>query len=124
MSKHTAEPWEVLEAEDDKNYLRIRGTVWGARYKIANVVWPRHSTSAQKLEEKETLANATRIVECVNACVGMADPSEDIATLKRQREQLLAALVNMILFSKHTKTNAIALNHATSLVSEIKSGAS
>ena len=36
--------------------------------------------------------NATRIVECVNACAGMSDPAEDIATLKRQRDELTASL--------------------------------
>ena len=33
--------------------------------------------------------NATRIVECVNACAGMSDPAEEIAALKRQYDELL-----------------------------------
>ena len=33
--------------------------------------------------------NATILVACVNACAGMSDPAEDIATLKRQRDELL-----------------------------------
>lgn len=37
-------------------------------------------------------ANANRIVACVNACAGMADPASEIAALKAQRDELLAAL--------------------------------
>ena len=84
MSKHTPEPWELLDAEADKEYLRIRGTVLGGRYKIANVLWPNYSESAREREAAETLANAVRIVTCVNACAGMADPAADIAELKRR----------------------------------------
>ena len=92
MSKHTPEPWELLDAEGDKEYLRIRGTVLGGRYKIANVLWPNYSESAREREAAETLANAERIIDCVNACAGIADPAAEIAELKRQRDELLAAL--------------------------------
>ena len=37
-------------------------------------------------------ATARRIVACVNACAGMADPAAEIAELKRQRDELLNAL--------------------------------
>ena len=89
MSKHTPEPWELLDAEADKEYLRIRGTVLGGRYKIANVLWPNYSESARDREAAETLANAERIIDCVNACAGMADPAAEIAELKRQLDELL-----------------------------------
>lgn len=82
MSKHTPEPWELLDAEDDKEYLRIRGAVLGGRYKIANVLWPNYSESAREREAAETLANAARIIDCVNACAGMEDPAAEIAELK------------------------------------------
>lgn len=39
----------------------------------------------------EDLANAARIVACVNACAGMADPASEISALKAQRDELLAA---------------------------------
>lgn len=34
---HTPGPWQVLPEEMGKNYLRVRGTVLGLRYKIADV---------------------------------------------------------------------------------------
>lgn len=34
---HTPGPWRVLPEEADKDYLRVRGTRLGDRYKIANV---------------------------------------------------------------------------------------
>lgn len=90
MSKHTTEPWELLESEDDKDYLRIRGTVWGGRYKIANVLLPSYSESARERGYGETLANAERIIDCVNACAGMDDPAEEIAELKSKQDELVA----------------------------------
>ena len=39
-----------------------------------------------------TVGQFTRIVSCVNACAGMEDPAEEIAELKRQRDELLAAM--------------------------------
>lgn len=40
-AKHTPGPWTVLPEEADKDYLRIRGTRLGGRYKVANVHMPR-----------------------------------------------------------------------------------
>ena len=41
-------------------------------------------------------ANANRIVACVNACAGMADPASEIAALKAQRDELLEACKSAI----------------------------
>jgi len=60
MSGHTPGPWRVLPAESDKPYLRIRGTVLGLRYKIANVIDPDYD-GAHEREASETLANARLI---------------------------------------------------------------
>ena len=38
--KYTPGPWTILPEEGDKDYIRIRGTRWGSRYKIANVIAP------------------------------------------------------------------------------------
>ena len=59
MSKHTQGPWQVLPAEDDKPYIRIRGTRLGQRYKVANVVSPVDFMPEKEL--KETIANARLI---------------------------------------------------------------
>tara|TARA_B100000768_G_C11268681_1_gene372336 strand:- start:42 stop:377 length:336 start_codon:yes stop_codon:yes gene_type:complete len=37
-AKFTKGEWAILPAEEDKEYLRIRGTALGRRYKIANVI--------------------------------------------------------------------------------------
>ena len=36
----------------------------------------------------ENLANAERIVDCVNACAGMADPVKEIAKLNKLKENI------------------------------------
>jgi hypothetical protein len=36
-TQHTPGPWQILPEESDKPYIRIRGTVLGGRYKVANV---------------------------------------------------------------------------------------
>ena len=43
-----------------------------------------------KCEEAD--ANFDRIVSCVNACAGMVDPENEIADLKRQRDELLGLI--------------------------------
>lgn len=75
--KHTKGPWQILPEECDKPYIRIRGTVLGRRYKIANVVTPMYEGVLSN-EVLETRANAKRIIDCVNACEGMKDPVKEI----------------------------------------------
>ena len=60
MSKFTKGPWQVLPEEADKDYIRIRGTVWGGRYKVANVPTPVYEGVPQR-ELEETRANAALI---------------------------------------------------------------
>jgi hypothetical protein len=61
MSNHTEGPWVALPEECDKPYIRIRGTVLGGRYKIANVLTPVYE-GVHEREAKETRANA-RLIE-------------------------------------------------------------
>ena len=81
MSEHTKEPWRVMWPCAQWETARLFS---GARY-IGSIG---NSDEA----ELETRANADRIVSCVNACAGMDDPATDIAALKAQRDELLAAL--------------------------------
>lgn len=62
MIKHkfTKAPWTVLPEEVDRNYIRIRGTRLGERYKIANVITPVYE-NVHPREAEETRANATLI---------------------------------------------------------------
>ena len=84
MIKHTPEPWQLLPEECDRPYIRIRGTVLGCRYKIANVITPFYE-GAHHREAEETRANARRIVACVNACRGL--PTDEL-----ERKGLVAAV--------------------------------
>ena len=60
MSKHTPGPWRILPEECDKPYIRVRGTVLGARYKVANVITPSYE-GVHEREAEETRANARLI---------------------------------------------------------------
>ena len=75
MSKHTPEPWEF---ESEPQYCsEIIGS---------------NGDSVCTFVEDPSCVDVDRILSCVNACAGMADPAAEIAELKRQRDELLAAL--------------------------------
>lgn len=57
---HTPGPWTTLPEECDKPYIRVRGTVLGGRFKIANVLTPVYEGVHQR-EADETRANARLI---------------------------------------------------------------
>jgi hypothetical protein len=61
MRKYTEGPWQIMPEEVDRDYIRIRGTRLGQRYKIANVLTPTHPGVSSK-EAEETRANAALIV--------------------------------------------------------------
>ena len=71
MSKHTPEPWRICEPFEG-----------AGGYEIADSAMNRVCCDITEI-------NANRIVTCVNACAGMADPAAEIAELKRQRDELL-----------------------------------
>ena len=86
MSKHTPEPWKYekeLSAWCDEWLISMDAGDRGRGICIAET---RPGSAAGGQE------NASRIVTCVNACAGMADPAAEIAELKRQRDELLVAL--------------------------------
>lgn len=60
MSAHTPGPWNLLPEECDRPYVRVRGTVPGGRFKIANVLTPAYE-GVHEREAKETRANARLI---------------------------------------------------------------
>jgi hypothetical protein len=84
-TKFTKGPWEVLAEEPQKGYLRVRATIPGARYKIANVHAIAHYRDGidyaelNSREAKETLANARLIAaapelfEAVSIIAGKAN---------------------------------------------------
>ena len=75
MSKFTKGPWQILPEEADKDYIRIRGTVLGGRYKVANVPTPVYE-GIHPREVDETRANAALIAaapELFEALQAIAD---------------------------------------------------
>jgi len=59
-AKFTKGPWQMMPEECGKDYIRIRGTVLGGRYKVANVITPMYP-GADDRELAETRANAAMI---------------------------------------------------------------
>lgn len=79
-SKHTPGPWTVLPEEADKDYLRIRGTRLGGRYKVANVHMPRLWESHYVLRDRANaesgsnarlIAAAPDLLEALKACAAV-----------------------------------------------------
>lgn len=88
MSKHTPEPWFDDRATHDEPYQNIK--ILGDENR--GICWLWIDDAPVDDWNAEQRANASRIVTCVNACAGMADPAAEITELKRQRYELLAAL--------------------------------
>lgn len=59
-TKHTPGPWTVLPEEVDRDYIRVRGTRLGERYKVANVPTVT-GRGVPAREADETRANARLI---------------------------------------------------------------
>ncbi|HEL2957133.1 TPA: hypothetical protein UL931_000330 [Stenotrophomonas maltophilia] len=59
-SKHTPGPWKVFPEEAHRDYVRVRGTALGRRFKIANVPTPIHEGVTER-DVEETRANARLI---------------------------------------------------------------
>lgn len=58
--KGSAGAWRLLPEEVDKPYIRVRGTLLGGRYKIANILTPVYE-NVHSREADETRANANLI---------------------------------------------------------------
>jgi hypothetical protein len=80
--KHTRGPWMTLPEESDKPYVRIRGSVPGSRFKIANVLKPIYE-GATELEAEETRANACLIESAPDLLATLQDLLEAYCSLMR-----------------------------------------
>lgn len=79
--KGTPGPWEIKPEEVDRPYIRIRGTQWGGRFKIANVLSPNYD-GVHHREANETRANARLIAaapELLAALIKCADALEEVS---------------------------------------------
>lgn len=97
VAKHTPGPWKALPEECDRPYIRIRGTIPGARYKVANVLTPVYE-GVDSREAEETRANANLIAAApylLSALRGMVDAHAIPSTACKERntyEEALAAI--------------------------------
>ena len=78
MSNHTPEPWFDDRATHDEPYQNIK--ILGDENR--GICWLWIDDAPVDDWNSEQRANARRIVTCVNACAGMADPAAEIAELK------------------------------------------
>lgn len=85
--KHTPEPWGIEET---------RTTLWVGPLrrdgKVNTIVTDFDVNGLIEEAEARNRADAARIVECVNACAGMADPAAEIARLRARNERMRKAL--------------------------------
>lgn len=91
MSAHTPGPWRVLPEEADRPYIRIRGTVLGGRYKVANVPTPVYDGVAER-EVEETRANAHLIAAAPELLDALMAALGSEGADGRWREQAHAAI--------------------------------
>jgi len=79
MSEHTPGPWSV-QVEEDDGFQNIS---------IEEIHRCLHDTEWAEPEDFERdLANARRIVACVNACEGMDDPEIEMKQLQAENARL------------------------------------
>jgi hypothetical protein len=75
-TSYTEGPWQTMPEECGKDYIRIRGTVLGGRYKVANVVTPVYQ-GADGRELAETRANAALIAAAPDLYEALASIEND-----------------------------------------------
>lgn len=78
--KFTKGPWDLLPAEESKEYLRVRGATLGGRYKIANVLdLQSHHDGSEwcKREVEESIANA-KLISCAPDMYEMLESKLDL----------------------------------------------
>lgn len=88
---HTPGPWQVLPEEMGKNYLRVRGTVLGLRYKIADVRNPDYEGVTEK-DAQMTRANARLIAaapEMLSILQAMLVPNADVREVYARIEAVM-----------------------------------
>ena len=78
--KHTPEPW--YEAGGIIFYHK------GERLLSDSLIAKFFASPRYGLNVKTSYANAARVVACVNACAGMADPAAEIAALRARVAEL------------------------------------
>jgi hypothetical protein len=109
-----------FDDEDRQQFAQLIGYSLGGYGDLSYV-------SDEAYERATTQSDERRIAACLKACEGISTEvlelnaeAGGVATLERQRNEALAALNSLILFTNPTKTNAVALNHALRVAGQYK----
>jgi len=104
QTKHTPEPWVyggMVKAEAAQAYEAFSPWIENAG--------PRTTPVGKSVCIVD--ADMKRLVACVNACTGMTDPEKEVAELRKQRDELLAACASVhSVLETPTRTNRAMLN--------------
>ena len=88
MTKFTKGEWSVSELEDNVDYIRVRGTVPGARFKIANVIDVNHhlecNTHVYAKEKQQAIANAHLIAAAPDMYKELEESLETFKAIHRR----------------------------------------
>lgn len=76
---HTKEPWRVYEIDYKSHQFYIRGSQENGEPMTFGLGAVAHMPRSRLLPTEE---NARRIVACVNACAGFANPEKDIPAIE------------------------------------------
>ena len=88
--KHTKEPWAV------RQFFSNCYHIWNGERAVAEIYLPFYSEYSE-----EEIANAHRIVNCINACANMEDPETEIEKLRADKDELLEAYKESIGYLVH-----------------------
>lgn len=103
-NKNTPEPWRIGRLEHPRDYEVVRETVGPHEVVVDTDEGVYVLAGCNYNFPQDALANARRIVACVNACAGINTEAlehrvhllkaedDQIATLTKQRDELLSAL--------------------------------
>lgn len=87
LEKATKGPWTLLPAEEGKDYMRLRGTAPGHKYKIANIHDANYPNPVSR-DVTEAQANAELIAALRNEAPALLDEVEALRTKLSEAEHM------------------------------------
>lgn len=89
-AKPTSGPWTTLDTEPGKNYIRVRGTQIGRRYRIANVLFAADTPEevAEASANAQLIAQAPRMRQLLELIHDELESESSIASWSRAAQEL------------------------------------
>nr|DAM52196.1 MAG TPA: hypothetical protein [Caudoviricetes sp.] len=88
------------------------------------IIFPTHPLTVLTPEQVSAIEESVRKGQSWHAYEAHKKNRAEIKELTAQRDELLAALETIILFTKPSKSNAVALHNAHEVIARVKGGAS